>query len=140
LDEIDGSDPHAQGKIINWIKDTTRKVPVICTGNEIPTLFKRNTETIEIVRCFPPRASDLEGMFDNVDVPTVLKECQYDVRRMLNHLQYGISDKIPKFNVPPTGLSIEKTFILRQKMFELRDPLLECRVYTPDIVHLSETK
>jgi len=140
LDEIDGSDPHAQGKIINWIKDTTRKVPVICTGNEIPTLFKRNTETIEIVRCFPPRASDLEGMFNNIDVPTVLKECQYDVRRMLNHLQYGISDKIPKFNVPPTGLSIEKTFILRQKMFDLRDPLLECHVYKPDIVHLSETK
>jgi replication factor C small subunit len=60
LDEIDGSDPHAQSKIISWIKDPTRRVPVICTGNEIPTLFKRNTESIEIVRCFPPRASDLE--------------------------------------------------------------------------------
>jgi hypothetical protein len=123
LDEIDGSDPHAQSKIISWIKDPTRKLPIICTGNEIPTLFKRNTESIEIVRCFPPRASDLETIFSNIDVPTVLKDCQYDVRRMLNQVQYGVSDKIPKFSVPPTGLPIEKLFLLRQKMFDLRDPL-----------------
>jgi hypothetical protein len=122
LDEIDGSDPHAQSKIINWIKDPTRKLPIICTGNEIPTLFKRNTESIEIVRCFPPRAVDLEAIFSDIDVPTVLKDCQYDVRRMLNQLQYGGSDKIPKFNVPPTGLPIEKLFLLRQKMFDLQDP------------------
>jgi len=122
LDEIDGSDPHAQSKIISWIKDPTRKLPIICTGNEIPTLFKRNTESIEIVRCFPPRAVDLEAIFGDIDVPTVLKDCQYDVRRMLNQLQYGGSDKIPKFNVPPTGLPIEKLFLLRQKMFDLPDP------------------
>ena len=123
LDEIDGSDPHAQSKVINWIKDTTRMLPIICTGNEIPTLFKRNTESIEIVRCFPPRASDLETMFSNIDVPSVLKDCQYDIRRMFNQVQYGVSDKLPKFNVPPTGLPIEKLFLLRQKMFDLQDPL-----------------
>jgi DNA polymerase III delta prime subunit len=123
LDEIDGSDPHAQGKIIEWIKDPTRRVPVICTGNEIPTLFKRNTETIEIVRCFPPKASDLEKIFPHIDVPKVLKECQYDVRRILNQIQYGVSDVLPKVLVPPTGLPIEKMFILRQKMFGLDDPL-----------------
>jgi hypothetical protein len=98
-------------------------LPIICTGNEIPTLFKRNTESIEIVRCFPPRASDLETMFSNIDVPSVLKDCQYDIRRMFNQVQYGVSDKLPKFNVPPTGLPIEKLFLLRQKMFELQDPL-----------------
>jgi hypothetical protein len=134
LDEIDGSDPHAQSKIIGWIKDPTRKLPIICTGNEIPTLFKRNTESIEIVRCFPPRAADLETIFSNIDVPTVLKDCQYDVRRMLNQLQYGGSDKIPKFNVPPTGLPIEKLFLLRQKMFDLQDPL-ECRDGKQDSEH-----
>lgn len=123
MDEIDGSDPHAQSKIIDWIKDSSRKVPIICTGNEIPTLFKRNTEIIEIVRCFPPRASDLEELFPHIDIPTVLKDCQYDIRRMLNQTQYGISDKLPKLLVPPTGLPIEKMFILRQKMFGLCDPL-----------------
>jgi DNA polymerase III delta prime subunit len=123
LDEIDGSDPHAQSKIISWIKDPTRRLPIICTGNEIPTLFKRNTESIEIVRCFPPRASDLETIFNDIDIPTVLKDCQYDIRRMMNQVQYGGSDKIPKFSVPPTGLPIEKLFLLRQKMFDLRDPL-----------------
>jgi DNA polymerase III delta prime subunit len=123
LDEIDGSDPHAQSKVISWIKDPTRRVPVICTGNEIPTLFKRNTESIEIVRCFPPRACDLEAVFKTIDIPTVLKDCQYDVRRMLNQVQYGVSDKLPKFNVPPTGLPIEKMFLMRQKMFDLQDPL-----------------
>ena len=58
LDEIDGSDPHAQLKIIDWIKDTQRKVPILLTGNELPIIFKKNSNIVEIIRCFPP-SSDL---------------------------------------------------------------------------------
>jgi hypothetical protein len=126
LDEVDGSDPHAQGKIIAWIKDPERKVPIICTGNELPTIFKRNAEHIDIIRCFPPKTSDIQALFD-VDETTV-KECQHDIRRVVHRLQYGLSDIIPKYSAPPTGLPIEKTFVLRQKMFDLPDPLLEYRV------------
>ena len=135
LDEIDGSDPHAQGKIIAWVKDPTRCVPILCTGNEIPTLFKRNTDHIETIRCFPPRASDLESMFPNIDIPTVLKECQHDIRRVCNYVQYGKSDLLPKFNVPPTGLAIEKMFVLRQQMFQLPDPFHEYHNGKQDNVH-----
>jgi hypothetical protein len=125
LDEIDGSDPHAQGKIIAWVKDPTRRVPILCTGNEIPTLFKRNVEHIHIIRCFPPRPVDLESMFPHLDIHTVMKECQHDIRKLCNYVQYGKSDVLPKFNVPPTGLPIEKMFVLRQQMFQLPDPFRE---------------
>lgn len=125
LDEIDGSDPHAQNKVIQWIKDKDRKVPILCTSNEVPTIFKRNAEHIEIIRCFPPRSGDIEILFPDEDVPELLKECQYDIRRMFHRIQYGKSDVLPKYNFPPTGLTIEKTFILRQKAFGLLDPLLD---------------
>jgi hypothetical protein len=124
LDEIDGSDPHAQNKVIQWIKDKTRKVPIICTSNEVPTIFKRNTDNIEIIRCFPPKPSEIEHLFPDSDVNELIKECQYDIRRMFHRVQYGKSDTLPKYSFPPTGLSIEKTFILRQKAFGLVDPLL----------------
>ena len=48
LDELDGSDPHAQAKIVEWVKDTSRTVPILCTGNELPTIFKRNVGLIVI--------------------------------------------------------------------------------------------
>jgi hypothetical protein len=131
LDEIDGSDPHAQRKIIEWISDETRRVPIICTGNDLPVIFKRNTHIINIVKCFPPRASELQLLFPDVDIQNLVKECQHDVRRVLHRIQYGQSDVISKFNIPPTGLSIEETFIRWQKMFNLQDPL-ECRDDTPD--------
>lgn len=135
LDEIDGSDPHAQGKIIAWVKDPSRCVPILCTGNEIPTLFKRNPEHIDIIRCFPPRATDLENMFPHIDVHTVMKECQHDIRRLCNYVQYGKSDTLPKFNVPPTGLPIEKMFVLRQQMFQLADPFHEYHACKPGNAH-----
>lgn len=131
LDEIDGSDPHAQRKIIEWIGDKTRRVPIICTGNDLPVIFKRNTDIVNIVKCFPPRATELQVLFPNADIPTLAKECQHDVRRILHRIQYGQSDVISKFNIPPTGLSIEETFIRWQKMFTLPDPL-ECRDDTLD--------
>ena len=139
LDEVDGSDPHAQNKIVEWIKDKTRRVPIIFTGNELPTIFKRNAEYIEIIRCFPPKASDIEGLFKDVDVPTVLKECQHDLRKMMNRLQYGESDVIPKYISPPTGLPIEKMFLMQQSMFELPDPLHEYHVGKQGIEHSSKT-
>lgn len=131
LDEVDGSDPHAQGKIVEWIRDPSRKVPIICTGNELPTIFKRNVDAVEIIRCFPPRASDIQVLFD-ADITESLKECQHDIRKLIHRMQYGVSDILPKFVVPPTGLSVEKAFMMRQEMFLLDDPLREYRVYKPD--------
>jgi len=125
LDEVDGSDPHAQARIVEWIKDVNRKVPIICTGNELPTIFKRNIEHIEIIRCFPPKANDIQSLFLHVDITDSIKECQYDIRKLIHMVQYGASDPIPKYFAPPTGLTIEKTFLLRQKMFDLHDSLLE---------------
>jgi DNA polymerase III delta prime subunit len=132
LDEVDGSDPHAQSKIVDWIKDPTRKVPIICTGNELPTIFKRNTDSIEIIRCFPPRAADIQTLFKDRDISEMIKDCQHDVRKLIHRIQYGISDVIPKYSAPPTGLPVEKTFVLRQRMFDLPDPLHEYRVDIQD--------
>jgi hypothetical protein len=140
LDEIDGSDPHAQSKIVAWIKDSSRCVPILCTGNDIPTVFKRNIEHIEIIRCFPPRAIDLQCLFPDIDITAALKECQHDVRRLCNFVQYGKSDTLPKFNVPPTGLPIEKMFVLRQEMFRLPDPFREYHACKRDNVRSIETK
>ena len=125
LDEVDGSDPHAQARIVDWIKDVNRKVPIICTGNELPTIFKRNTEHIEIIRCFPPSSLDIQSLFVGIDISHYIKDCQHDIRKLIHIVQYGVSDPIPKYLAPPTGLTIEKTFLLRQKMFDLPDLLHE---------------
>ena len=125
LDEVDGSDPHAQNKIVAWIRDPERKVPILCTGNELPTIFKRNAEHIELVRCFPPRISELQPLFKDIDISVVLKECQHDVRRLMHRIQFGQSDIIPKYNAPPTGLAIETMFVMKQQMFGLTDPFHE---------------
>jgi hypothetical protein len=138
LDEVDGSDPHAQSKIIEWVRDKDRKVPIICTGNELPTIFKRNASYITLVRCFPPRSSDIEHLFPNVDVQTISRECQHDIRRMFHRIQYGVSDVIPKYSTPPTGLSVEKSFAMRQAMFDLPD-VLPRHVYRVDTLGISQT-
>ena len=139
LDEVDGSDPHAQNKIIEWIKDKTRRVPILCTGNELPTIFKRNAEWIQNIRCFPPKAVDLQKHFPDQDVAFLMKETQHDVRRLIHRIQYGESYVIPKFITPPTGLPVETMFILRQKMFDLPDPFHEYRADRLDIEHSSKT-
>jgi hypothetical protein len=138
LDEIDGSDPHAQAKIVDWVKDTTRTVPILCTGNELPTIFKRNTELIKILRCFPPKASEVEHLFSNSDAIQILKECQHDIRRVFHRLQYGESYLIPEYPLPPTGTPAEMSFLWHQKMFELPDPL-ECHADKLGNVHLHQT-
>ena len=139
LDEVDGSDPHAQARIIEWIKDTNRKVPIICTGNELPTIFKRNTDHIEIIRCFPPRATDIQSLFLHVDITDSIKECQHDIRKLIHMVQYGASDPIPKYLAPPTGLTLERTFLLRQKMFDLPDSLVEYRSDIQDTELITKT-
>lgn len=40
LDEIDGSDPHAQRKLAEWMTGSERRIPVILTCNEVPRVFK----------------------------------------------------------------------------------------------------
>jgi hypothetical protein len=139
LDEVDGSDPHAQGKIIEWIKDTTRGVPILCTGNELPTIFKRNAEYIDLIRCFPPKASEVQVIF-NTDITEIIKDCQHDIRKLTHRMQYGVSDVIPKYLAPPTGLPIEKAFVLRQKMFDLQDSLSEYRIDIQDTEPKLKTK
>jgi hypothetical protein len=139
LDEVDGSDPHAQAKIVEWVKDKGRTVPIICTGNELPTIFKRNSEIIQILRCFPPKASEVQHLFPDSDAPKILKECQHDLRRVFHRLQYGESFNIPDYPLPPTGTSAEVAFLWRQKMFELPDPL-ECHADKLHNVHLHKTK
>jgi hypothetical protein len=123
LDEIDGSDPHAQTKIVEWIKNPSRTVPILCTGNELPTIFKRNAEIIQILRCFPPNVSEVQHLFPETDAHSILKECQHDIRRVFHRLQYGQSYVIEDYPLPPTGTSVEVMFLWKQQMFELPDPL-----------------
>jgi replication-associated recombination protein RarA len=114
LDEIDGSDPHAQRKVLEWIKDPKRVVPIICTSNEVPVIFKRATEHVIIHRCMPLNTRDL---YENLQkyTPTpfgefqlIVKECQHDVRRLMNRFQYGQSDTLKQ--VPVTGDAIADLF------------------------------
>ena len=141
LDEIDGSDPHAQSKIMAWIKDPTRKVPIICTGNDVPIIFKRNKDYVTIIRCFPPHQKDIQSMFPNTDITDIVKECQFDVRRITHRIQYGKSDLLPKYILPPTGLPLEEAFIQYEKMFDLPECLVdEYRGDIQDSEHSYEAK
>lgn len=138
LDEVDGADPHAQAKLVDWFRDPTRKVPILCTGNETPTIFKRHSSLIQIVRCFPPSPSDLLSLFPGVDIETMMRECHYDVRRVHHRLQYGVSYSIPTFKLPPTGSQLEEVFRWKQQMFGLPDPFVY-RADKPDTEHWFQT-
>jgi hypothetical protein len=138
LDEVDGADPHAQTKLIDWIKDPKRRVPILCTGNEVPTIFKRNGFIINVIRCFPPCVADVQKMFPTVDIEPILTACQYDIRRVYHRLQYGVSYVIPLYKSPPTGHPPEHAFRWRQQMFGLPDPL-EYRADRQDSEHWFQT-
>lgn len=123
LDEIDGSDPHAQRKLVDWLVSPDRKIPVLLTCNEVPRVVK-STPGIEIVRCFPPKPADLARLFPNKDVPTLSKRFKHDVRRLLQFFQYGESDTLPSATMP-TESSPEVGHILRQKMWIEKDPMVD---------------
>jgi replication-associated recombination protein RarA len=121
LDEIDGSDPHAQRKILEWIKDPKRVVPIVCTANEVPVIFKRSYDAVNIHRCMPLSAKDiyenLKSSYSSVsftEFQNIVKECQHDVRRLMNRLQYGMSDVLKQ--TPLTGDPIAD-LIKHQEMF-----------------------
>ena len=115
LDEVDGSDPHAQKKLTEWMTGGERHVPVIMTCNEVPRIMK-SVERVALVRCFPPKPSDLQELFPGEDVAELAKRFKHDVRRILQFLQYGPSDSLPQAT-RPTDCSPEVAQILGQKMW-----------------------
>lgn len=127
LDEVDGSDPHAQRRLAEWMGGEARKLPILMTCNEIPRIFK-NEAHVRIVRCFPPKVADLEVLFPGQPVALLAKQCKYDVRRMLQRLQYGESDPLPSFPQLSPDLSPEVAWILTQKRLTEKDPIAQANV------------
>lgn len=122
LDEVDGSDPHAQRKLVEWMIGPDRKVPVLMTCNEIPRIMK-SKDQIQIVRCYPPKPADLAFLFPQQDVASLAKRFKHDVRRILQFLQYGDSDVLPS-NPAPTECSPEVAHILHQQRWTETDPMV----------------
>lgn len=122
LDEIDGSDPHAQRKLVDWMTGPDRKIPILLTCNEVPRSLKTN-ERIEVVRCYPPKPADLIPLFPGHDVPKLAKRFKHDVRRILQCLQYGESDPLPS-GVALPECSPEVAHVLRQRMWIETDPMV----------------
>ena len=133
LDEIDGSDPHAQRKLVEWLSSTSRKVPVLLTCNEVPRVFKL-AQNVDIVRCYPPKPADLQPLFPDQDVAKLAKRFKHDVRRILQFLQYGDSDLLPSVP-PPTECSPEVAHMLRQKMWHETCPMARASVSAPPSSH-----
>ena len=123
LDEVDGSDPHAQRKLAEWVESSARRIPILMTCNEIPRIFK-GKDAIELVRCFPPKPLDLVSLFPDHDVHALAKRFKHDVRRMLQFLQYGESDSLPA--APrPVECSPEVALVLRQQTYVSKDPMVQ---------------
>ena len=133
LDEVDGSDPHAQRKLTEWMTSDERRIPVIMTCNEVPRIVKGKSQ-VELVRCFPPKPSDLQILFPKEDVTELAKRFKHDVRRILQYLQYGQSDTLPA-STRPTDCSPEVASLLGQKMWVRDDPLLGYRGDTSGKTH-----
>jgi hypothetical protein len=121
LDEIDGSDPHAQRKLTEWMTGNERRVPVLMTCNEVPRILKN--PQVNILRCFPPKPNDLITLFPDQNVALLAKRFKHDVRRMLSHLQYGESDLLPSGTLPAES-SPEVLHLFRQKLWAQTDPIL----------------
>ena len=133
LDEIDGSDPHAQRKLAEWMVTPERRLPVLLTCNEVPRAFKQK-DGIEILRCYPPKAADLQPLFPHHDVAKLAKQFKHDVRRILQYLQYGVSEPLPTATLP-TECSIEVGHVLRQKMWISKDPMAQTSVHETPSCH-----
>lgn len=130
LDEIDGSDSHAQRKLVEWMISSERKLPILMTCNEVPRIFK-SSEKIEVIRCYPPKPSELSAFFPNHDVQALAIQCHHDVRRMVQTLQYGISEALPS-PAPLTKFSTEINEIVHQKHWVQKDPLIVALEYRRD--------
>lgn len=133
LDEIDGSDPHAQRKLVEWMIGPNRKVPVLMTCNEIPRIMKTKEEIL-IIRCYPPKATDLIPLFPTQDVQKLAKRFKYDVRRILQYLQYGESDVLPNV-AAPTECSPEVAHILHQQRWIETDPMVQANASVTTFSH-----
>ena len=124
LDEIDGSDPHAQRKILDWIQDESRRVPILMTANEEPIIFKRAKKHVLTIRCLPSSATVLfQHMKPGIplaEFQTLAKECLHDVRRILNRMQYGRSDTLQTCAL--TG-DLFKDLHLQRETFYKTDPI-----------------
>lgn len=127
LDEIDGSDPHAQRKLVEWMIGPDRKIPILMTCNEIPRIMK-SKDQIEIVRCYPPKPADLIPLFPTEDVSRLAKRFKHDVRRILQFLQYGESDTLPS-GLALLECSPEVAHILHQRKWIERDPMEQANAF-----------
>ena len=123
LDEVDGSDPHAQRKLAEWMGTPRRRIPILMTCNEVPRIFK-GQECIELLRCYPPKPSDLVSLFPTHDVQALAKQFKHDIRRMLQFLQYGPSDPLP-VAPHPTECSPDVALVLRQQRYVSTDPMVQ---------------
>jgi hypothetical protein len=122
LDEVDGSDPHAQRRLSEWLSQGHLPVPIICTCNEVPTLFKK--PGIDILRCFPPSTSDIATLFPNEDAERLAVESKHDIRTILQRMQYGSSAVLPTTLPVSLKWSPEVLFLKRQKRWTETDPIL----------------
>ncbi len=136
LDEVHGSDPHAQKKLTEWMASNDRHVPVIMTCNEVPRIMKSNPQ-IHLLRCFPPKPTEMLQLFQTYDVQQVTelaKRFKHDVRRILQYLQYGQSVSLPA-STRPMDCSPEVAYLLGQKMWVQDDPLIGCHGDTSGKTH-----
>ena len=134
LDEIDGSDPHAQRKLVEWMIGPDRKIPVLMTCNEIPRIMKSKDEIV-IVRCYPPKPADLVPLFPDQDVTKLAKRFKHDVRRMLQFLQYGESDLLPSGSAI-LECSREVAHILHQQKWTETDSMVQANEFAESSSHL----
>lgn len=123
LDEVDGSDPHAQRKLAEWMASPRRRIPILMTCNEVPRIFK-GRDGLELLRCYPPKPSDLVPLFPTHDVHALAKQFKHDIRRMLQFLQYGPSDPLP-VAPHPTECSPDVALVLRQQRYVSKDPMVQ---------------
>lgn len=121
LDEIDGSDPHAQRRLAEWFTKETLAIPVLCTCNEVPVLFKH--PRIQLLRCFPPSTADIQTLFPDQDATRLAVECRHDIRTILQRLQYGVSDTLPKPPSMSLKWSPEVAHWIRQKTWTGTEPI-----------------
>lgn len=133
LDEVDGSDPHAQRKLVEWMVGPLRKIPVLLTCNEVPRIMKTHS-AITVLRCYPPSPADLTSLFPRQNTTVLAKRFKHDVRRMMQFLQYGDSELLPSNSALPE-CSLEVAHILHQRKWTETHPMGEAIASEPPSSH-----